>query len=87
MIAQTLGWVATFLFTAAYVPQIIKTLKTKTLDGVSIFLFLIQFVANIVALTYATLIHQVPLQTKYTLALIILGVVLVVFFTVKRKTK
>jgi MtN3 and saliva related transmembrane protein len=78
MLAQSLGWTATFLFTICYLPQIIKTIRTKTVDGLSIWLFRIQFVANIVALCYATLIDQRPLQIKYTLALILLAVVLVV---------
>jgi MtN3 and saliva related transmembrane protein len=76
MLAQSLGWTATFLFTICYVPQIVKTVRTKTVDGLSIWLFRIQFLANIIALSYATLIGQRPLQIKYTLALILLGVVL-----------
>lgn len=75
MIAQALGWLATILFTACYVPQIVKTIRTKNLSGVSIWLFVIQFMANIVALAYASMIHQAPLQVKYSLALMLLIVV------------
>ncbi|MBI5050676.1 MAG: PQ-loop repeat-containing protein [Nitrospirae bacterium] len=70
--AQVLGWIATILFTICYIPQMIKTYKTKTIDGLSFRLLLISFVANIVALWYATLIKQAPLQIKYILAMIFL---------------
>ncbi|MBI4354542.1 MAG: PQ-loop repeat-containing protein [Candidatus Omnitrophica bacterium] len=70
---QVLGWTATTLFTICYIPQMMKTYRTKTVDGLSFRLLLISFIANIVALCYATLIKQPPLQIKYTLALVLLG--------------
>ena len=71
---QVLGWVATALFTVCYIPQMIKTYRTKTIDGLSFRLLLISFIANIVALCYATLIKQPPLQIKYILSMVFLGV-------------
>ncbi|MDP3710180.1 MAG: PQ-loop repeat-containing protein, partial [bacterium] len=68
-LTSVLGWTATILFTICYVPQIIKNHKTKTVEGLSFLLLFISFIANIVALWYATLIRQLPLQTKYILAL------------------
>ena len=72
-LAQFLGWAATVLFTICYIPQMIKTYKTKTIDGLSFRLLLISFIANIVALWYAILIEQPPLQIKYILAMLFLG--------------
>lgn len=86
-LAAILGWTATFLFTVCYVPQIIKTLKTKTVDGLSFWLLFIQFVANVVALCYATLIKQPPLQIKYILALVFLAMCMGVFVHVYRISK
>lgn len=68
-----MGWIATILFTVCYIPQMIKTYRTKTIDGLSFRLLIISFVANIVALWYATLIGQPPLQIKYVLAMVFLG--------------
>ncbi|MBI4372135.1 MAG: PQ-loop repeat-containing protein [Candidatus Omnitrophica bacterium] len=70
---QVLGWIATTLFTICYIPQMLKTYRTKTVDGLSFRLLFISFIANIVALCYATLIKQQPLQIKYTLAMVFLG--------------
>ncbi len=81
-LANMLGWLATFLFTACYIPQIMKTYRTKTIDGVSFRLFGISFIANIVALCYATLIGQSPLQIKYVLALIFLAVCIAMYLRI-----
>ncbi|OJI07384.1 hypothetical protein BK004_01480 [bacterium CG10_46_32] len=68
-ITQILGWIATFLFSVMLIPQMIKTIKVKDTSGVSLFLFIIYFVANIVALAYALLIDQMPLIIKYSIAI------------------
>ena len=73
-LSTLLGWTATALFTLCYIPQIIKTTKTKTVEGLSFWLLLLQFIGNIIALWYATLIHQSPLQVKYSLALVFLAI-------------
>ena len=76
-IAQILGWIATILFSVMLIPQIIKTLKKKNTEGVSIWLFIIFLVANIIALVYAFLISQPPLIIKY-----ILGILESVFYVI-----
>lgn len=83
--AQWLGWTATTLFTACYIPQIIKTRKTGTIEGLSFLLLGISFVANIVAFCYATLISQRPLQVKYTLALLVLSFALYEYYKVFKR--
>ena len=77
-----LGWTATTLFSVCYIPQIMKTAKTKTVDGLSFWLLSISFVANIIALWYATLIRQAPLQLKYVLALLFLVVCIYLYLQV-----
>ncbi len=85
--SQALGWTATFLFTVCYIPQIIKTLKSKTVDGLSFFLLFISFVANIIALWYAILIKQRPLQIKYALGLVFLTICMVLYLRVVKMNK
>ena len=69
-IAQVLGWTATFLFSIMVLPQIIKTIKSKDTSGVSLLLFIIFLIANIIALVYAIMIYQRPLIIKYIIAII-----------------
>jgi len=71
-LSSVLGWTATILFSICYIPQILKTYQTKTVEGLSFLLLFISLIANIIALVYAFLIHQTPLEAKYILALLFL---------------
>lgn len=86
-IETMLGWTATTLFTVCYIPQILKTIRTNTVEGLSFLLLLISFAANIVAFIYATLIQQKPLQVKYILAMIFLAMTIAVYLKVHLKSK
>ncbi|MBI4152517.1 PQ-loop repeat-containing protein [Candidatus Woesearchaeota archaeon] len=68
-LAQILGWVATSLFSIMIIPQMVRTLRTRDTQGVSLLLFLIFLIANIIALIYAVLIDQGPLIIKYIIAI------------------
>lgn len=78
-----LGWLATILFTLCYFPQIIKIIKTKKVKDLSFLFFFIQVLANIVALCYAIMIKQGPLEFKYIAALVL--DLIIVFFYIKYK--
>ena len=86
-LSQFLGWMATFLFTICYIPQIIKTQKTKTVEGLSFLLLFISFVANIIALWYSMLINQAPLQVKYVFGIIFVGICIAMYLRVIMKNK
>ena len=86
-LAQILGWIATFLFSIMIVPQMLKTIKEKNVNGVSLFLFIIYLVANIFALIYAFLIVQPPLIFKYIVAIGITLVYLIIFSYYYKNTK
>lgn len=87
-ISQILGWVATFLFSIMVIPQMIKTIKSKDTNGVSLLLFIIFLIANVIALIYAIMISQSPLIFKYTIAILTTIVYIVIFvYTKKREMK
>lgn len=88
-IAQILGWIATFLFSIMVIPQMIKTIKSKDTRGVSLLLFLIFLVANIIALIYAIMISQPPLIIKYVIAIMttIAYIVIFLFYYTRNKEK
>lgn len=85
-ISQILGWTATILFSSMLVPQMVKTLKSKNTEGVSILLFIIYLIANIIAIIYAFTISQYPLIIKYQFG-IITTVFYIMIFLVYRKKK
>lgn len=85
--AQILGWIATFLFSIMVIPQIIKTIKSKDTNGVSLLLFIIFLIANIIALVYAIMISQPPLIIKYIVAIVTTIIYIAIFlfyYTQKR---
>ncbi|MBU3897281.1 MAG: hypothetical protein KJ697_05140 [Nanoarchaeota archaeon] len=85
--AQILGWIATILFSSMLIPQIIKTLKTKTTEGVSLLTYIIFLAGNIIALYYALMIGEAPLQIKYIIALIVTTFFILIFLYYKSKQK
>ena len=86
-IAQILGWIATFLFSIMVIPQMIKTIKSKDTSGVSLLLFIIFLIANIIALIYAIMISQPPLMVKYIIAIIttIAYIAIFLFYYTRKK--
>lgn len=84
---QILGWTATIIFSSMIIPQIIKTIKTGSVENVSLFMFIMFLIGNIVALTYAFFISQDPLKIKYSIALISTTFYLIIYFKTKNKTK
>jgi len=84
-LAQIFGWIATFLFSIMIVPQMIKTIKEKNVNGVSLFLFVVYLIANIFALMYSLLILQPPLIFKYVVAIGTTIVYLSLFFYYYRR--
>jgi len=87
-LTQILGWIATFLFSIMVIPQIIKTIKSKDTNGVSLLLFVIFLLANMIALIYAVLISQPPLIIKYVIAIITTLIYIGIFlYYYKRKRR
>ena len=84
-LTQVLGWIATFLFTFMLTPQIIKTIKRRTVDDISIEVSIIALIANVIALIYSLLIQQPPLTIKYILGIITTLIFMYIYFKYKGK--
>ncbi len=87
--AQLLGWVATFLFSVMIIPQMYKTLSSRNTNGVSLVLFIIFLIANIIALIYATLIKEKPLIIKYIIGIetTLVYIVIYLYYKFKKNNK
>ena len=85
-LAQFLGWIATVLFIIMIVPQIIKTIKTKNTDGVSLWFYIIFLIANITAFIYALMINQFPLIFKYSITILAAMFYISLYFLYLKKT-
>ena len=58
------------IFSIMIIPQMMKTIKSKDTSGVSLLLFIIFLIANVIALIYAIMISQPPLIIKYIIAIV-----------------
>jgi len=60
---ELFGWIGTILFTMCYLPQLYRTYKTKDVKGVSLVMWLIQWIAHSSCLIYAISIKAFPMIT------------------------
>ena len=79
-----LGWTATIIFNTTLLPQIVKSLKTKNIEGVSVGTIWLIFFGNIVAWCYAYMIKQPPLLFKYTVDWLTAITYLIIYYNLKR---
>lgn len=83
---EFIGIVAAILTTVGFVPQLVKTIKTKNVEGISLTMYLVLFVGLIFWLTYGFLIDSFAIK----LANIVSGVLvfsLIVLKILYKKSK
>ena len=57
---DTIGYFAGFLAMISFLPQIIKTLRTRRTDDISMGMLLLTLITNIFYLIYGALLHLYP---------------------------
>lgn len=71
-----LGLAAAFCTTAAFVPQVVKTWKTRSTADISLGMFLVLVVGIALWLVYGVLIGDVPLIAANLVTLVLAGTIL-----------
>ncbi|MEI6266432.1 MAG: SemiSWEET transporter [bacterium] len=82
---ETVGYIAAFLTTIAAIPQLIKIIRSKHANDISIYMFLISFIGFSLWLIYGFLTSSKPLIIANIITLIIFG--LIIFFKLKYTKK
>jgi MtN3 and saliva related transmembrane protein len=72
-----LGLVAACCSTAAFVPQVVKTWKTRSTADLSLSMFLMLVIGIILWLAYGMLLGDLPLIVANGIVLILAGIILV----------
>ena len=87
-IIDIFGWSGAFLLATCGLPQLIKTIKTRSFDGLS-FLFLVWWLAGeILTVTYIFYTaFRLPLIFNYTFNIIVVTIILILYFISWRKNK
>lgn len=61
------GWIGTILFILCYIPQILNTYRTKDVTGISLGMWLVQWLAYTSCLIYAICLKSFPLMFGYSM--------------------
>jgi len=83
-LVTVVGLIAAFLTTGAFVPQAIKTIKTKSTHDLSLVTFSMLFFGNTTWLIYGLFIQNLPLVVANSITVILCGVILYLKITVKQ---
>jgi len=79
---EVLGYIGAILISLAYLPQAIKTVKTRNVEGLSLNMFMILLVAQIIWIMYGILIQNTPTIVCNSITFIETSVIF--FFIVKK---
>jgi MtN3 and saliva related transmembrane protein len=72
-----LGLAAACCTTIAFVPQLVKTWKTRSTADISLSMFLVLVIGIILWLAYGMLLGDVPLIVANAITLVLAGIILV----------
>ena len=65
---ESIGVIAAILTTSGFVPQVIKTLKTKDVAAISLSMYVVLFIGIIFWLTYGILIDSFAIKIANTVS-------------------
>lgn len=79
---EVIGWIYTVCFAICYIPQIVKSIKTKKVQDISISLFVLSLIGYLCASIYTigTIGINAVLITNYTLGSICSLIMIIVYF-------
>ena len=75
------GLLAAFCSTAAFLPQVIKTWRTRSTKDISLVMFTVLIIGILLWLTYGIIIQDIPLIVANAVTLVFAGTIL--FFKLK----
>lgn len=74
---SVIGLVAAFLTTGAFVPQAVKTIRTKSTEDLSLATFAMMFTGTICWFTYGWLNQDLPIILANLIAIVLTGSILI----------
>jgi MtN3 and saliva related transmembrane protein len=71
-----IGYIAAFLTTMAFVPQAIKTIKTKDTSGISLLTYILMTSGCVLWLAYGIMINDIPLIASNCVTVVLAATIL-----------
>ena len=62
---ELLGWLTVTALSLCYIPQLLKTLREKRVENISLWQWILQFIGFITGMLYAGCLKQLPLFVGY----------------------
>ncbi len=84
-LTQIFGYIAAFCTTFAFIPQVIKTVKTKDVSGISLSMYSIFTTGVLFWFLYGVAIKETPIIIANSITLVLAGTVLIVAIKEKHK--
>ena len=78
-----MGYLAIFFTTVSFLPQAIKTLKTRRVEDLSLITYLFLFLGSLSWFLYGNYLNDIPLMATNSMTTILTGLIL--FLIVKEK--
>lgn len=78
-----IGYLAGFLAMISFLPQVIKTIRTRSVDDISISMLMLTLVTNILYLIYGVALNLTPVVVMLTIMTVI--VIVQIIFTMRFK--
>lgn len=72
---ELFGWLSAGLFTISYIPQIVRTQRLKTVDDISVSLFVLNAAAYMTGLTYGFYLDKYALMFNYSAGLVLTSII------------
>ena len=80
------GYFAVFFTTVSFLPQAIKTLKTRNVEGLSLMTYLFLFLGSLSWFLYGSYLVDIPLIATNSMTTILTGLILYLIVREKRST-
>ncbi len=74
---EIIGYLAAFLTTISFLPQVIKTIKTKDTSGISLLMYSLFVMGIFMWLIYGILLENIVITSANLLTLVFSGVILI----------
>ena len=80
------GYFAVFFTTISFLPQAIKTLRTRNVEGLSLLTYLFLFLGSLSWFLYGYYLNDIPLMATNSMTTILTGLILFLIVKEKRST-
>ena len=80
------GYFAVFFTTISFLPQAIKTLRSRNVEGLSLLTYLFLFLGSLSWFLYGNYLNDIPLMATNSMTTILTGLILFLIVKEKRST-